>query len=293
MGKVWSVGIFSEDEHYILGASPRHLIRKFYPRRPRLHKRHTHTCADPFLFVHQDELYLFAEIQNIDEPGHIQAWKTADLKRWNPIGEVLRQPFHCSYPFVFEDQGRVYMLPETGSNHELCLYEFRDFPTGLQKRSKLLSGRYADSNIVFRKGFYYLATTNLDTNTLELYISDRLGGFKPHPASPLTGDRQLFRNGGGFISHQGRLFRIAQDCSDHYGGGIVITEVARLSPQLYEEHVLTPDFHPAGKHKWYSDGRHHLSMAHFRGRQVLAMDGLQNDLTVNKALNVFFKFMPA
>ena len=69
--------------------------------------------ADSFLYVKEDELFLFYELQHWDDPGCIAMIKTKDLKSWTKPQIVLQQPFHLSFPYVFEDNGTIYMIPES------------------------------------------------------------------------------------------------------------------------------------------------------------------------------------
>ena len=69
-----------------------------------------------------NELYLFYELQHWDDPGCIAMIKTKDLKVWSKPQMVLKEPFHLSFPFVFEDQGVIYMIPESQEDDSIRLY---------------------------------------------------------------------------------------------------------------------------------------------------------------------------
>ena len=56
--------------------------------------------ADPFLFVNNNELFLFYELQYGFDPAKIVMIKTADLKTWTEPIVVLSEPFHLSFPFL-------------------------------------------------------------------------------------------------------------------------------------------------------------------------------------------------
>ena len=59
------------------------------------------------------------EVCELHEDGTIDAWQPA-----------LEEDFHLSFPTVFDWNGEIWMLPETGSDHSLRLYRCRAFPTG-------------------------------------------------------------------------------------------------------------------------------------------------------------------
>ena len=57
------------------------------------------------------------EVCELHEDGTIDAWQPA-----------LEEDFHLSFPTVFDWNGEIWMLPETGSDHSLRLYRCRAFP---------------------------------------------------------------------------------------------------------------------------------------------------------------------
>lgn len=295
MSQVWSVGIFAEQPDYNFKLPLKNVIKTFDAKRIRIRKKHIHTYADPFLFVYGDALYLFAEVQEIGGAGYINTWKTTDLNLWEDIGCVLKEEFHCSYPFVFKcaDDSDVYIVPETGASNQTFIYEFCNFPLGVTKKFKVLDGFYADSNIYYKDGFYFLSTTEVNSGEFRLFYSHSLdnANWHNHPLNPITKDKTVSRNGGGFVEMDGRLYRIAQNSSSRYGEGIVVLEVMKLNEKEYEEVIINHDFRPFQNLKWQKKGRHHLSIVPFQGKQIIAMDGLQNDYLINKGINLLYKFI--
>ena len=67
-------------------------IKRLWQPKPVLYQ------ADSFLFVKDDTLDLFFELQHWDDPGAIAMVKTRNLKSWTEPVVVLRQPFHLSTP---------------------------------------------------------------------------------------------------------------------------------------------------------------------------------------------------
>ncbi len=141
--------------------------------------------ADSFLFVKNDELFLFYELQHWDDPGVIAMIKTKDLKNWtNPV-VVLKQPFHLSFPYVFEDKGSVYMIPESQESDAIHLFKavsddltsFTKVRTLLhQQRIEGIHYNYNDSHIYKKDGKYYLFTSFQKDWMYyqELYMTDDL-----------------------------------------------------------------------------------------------------------------------
>jgi hypothetical protein len=294
MANVWSIGIFVEDDCFdLLKDRPAHITTTFNARRIRHRRRHVHTYADPFLFVSGNDLFLLAEVQEVSGKGYINCWRSTDLIDWTDEGNVLKSDYHLSYPFVFESSiGETFMIPESSEAGHLVLYSFTNFPRGLKKVNTILKGPYADANLWQHDGTYYLLAINTKTGEQELFFTDNLYSktWQPHPANPVSNDPMTNRNGGGFIQRNGRLFRVAQNTSNFYGGGIVILEVLQLDKHDYREQVVLDDYRPLGNFAWQQKGRHHLSLTNFKGKTVIAIDGLQRDTVWNKLINIAFKF---
>lgn len=69
--------------------------------------------ADPFLFVKDGTLFLFYEDKKLFHNGVIAMISTKDLVSWTEPVVVLKESCHLSYPWVFEKNGSIYMIPET------------------------------------------------------------------------------------------------------------------------------------------------------------------------------------
>ncbi len=293
--KTWNVGIFKEQEPFgiLLGAKLSNLIFTLSGRRLRTSYDHIATYADPFLFQNDGKLYLFAEVQPIGKPGHINCWQYNQDAHWQDIGQVLKENCHHSYPFIFRDiDGKLYMIPESAQTKEISIWEFCNFPVGLKKVKTILEGVFYDSNIIFHNGIYYLFTTT-NKGDLLIFFADKLlsDSWMPHLSNPITNNMQYSRNGGGVIMYGGKLLRIAQNCANNYGGGIIILEVLKLCKNSYEESVIIDDYHPQKNYIWQRRGRHHLSLCNFNGNTFVAMDGLADNLIVNNFINGIYKFL--
>lgn len=84
--------------------------------------------ADPFLFIYNNRLYLFYEEMPIGNGlGVIKMVSTNDLHKWSKPVQITHEPqCHFSYPWIFEENGEVYMMPETGCDHNIRLYKATD-----------------------------------------------------------------------------------------------------------------------------------------------------------------------
>ncbi len=234
--------------------------------------------ADPFLYVYQQELYLFYEEQvGLTGKGLIKMMKTSDLNQWSKPVKVLEEAYHLSFPNVFEHDGQVYMMPETSADGSIKLYTPNADLTQWLPAVTLLTGKpYVDSSLVAHQGSLFLFTTDFTdkVNTLRLYLSDRLdGSWKEHPQSPLAVGKNTGRCAGAVFSYKGELYRPCQRTQHYYGEGTDLYKITELSRTAYcEERVkaLVPN---AAAH--YRKGGHHFQFCEFNAQTVVATDVLE------------------
>lgn len=245
--------------------------------------------ADSFLFVKGDELFLFYEQQHWDDPGCIAMVKTRDLKTWTRPLIVLKEPFHLSFPFVFEEGGHIYMIPESQESDSIRLYQANDDLTYFsyvrtllkQKREPEISFSYNDSFVYYKDGIYYLFTSYQKDWMYyqELYMSDDIlqGVFTRHPQSPICMSNEFGRNGGSLVHYKGKLLRVTQDCHRDYGDNISLMEINQIDENHYEEKLFKQNVFP--KNSIFVDGGHQLNIAQFNGKYVYATDYKVNKWT--------------
>ena len=266
-----SLDIFNE-QHLLLKLELKHLWKP----KPLLFQ------ADPFLFVKGDELFLFYELQNWDDPGCIAMIKTTDLKRWSNPEIVLKEPFHLSFPFVFEDRGSIYMIPESQENDSVRLYKANDNLSSFsyvrtllqQKKKKGIHFNYNDSH-VYKKNDKYFLFTSYQKDWMyyqELFVSSDLleGEFERHPQSPICDSNEFGRNGGSLIEYNGKLLRVTQDCHKSYGDNISLMEITRFDESHYEEQLFMHNVFPCNS--IFVDGGHQLNIVRFNNSYIYATD---------------------
>lgn len=205
---------------------------------PRGSWQHTF-CADPFLFRYERVNWLFVETKTLSGKGIVGCLKEVGGK-WVWQGVALEEPCHLSYPQVFEEDGKIYMIPESCKRNpgDICLYEAIDFPLKWKKTKVLIDRPFADCTILKRNGHWYMACYNRPPDEhAELWHSDKLAGtWARHPAcNEITQTRRLMRCGGYFIEREGNLYRVAQDCDGFYGIRLWKVPVEELSPTSYRE----------------------------------------------------------
>jgi hypothetical protein len=235
--------------------------------------------ADPFLLRRAGQWFMFMEVVNAARRrGEIGYATSPDGQRWSYQAVVLREPFHLSYPLVFEHQDAIWMIPETGQDHSVRLYRAVDFPTRWKLETKLLEGqRYTDPSVLPHGGLWWMFVSNRVCEDLLLYYAkDLTGPWRPHPRSPVVyAQAEKARCAGRPVSLKGQLVRFAQDCREEYGRCVRAFRIDRLDPEQYQESELpeSPVLGPSGR-GWNAAGMHHIDLhVQADGSCLAAIDG--------------------
>jgi hypothetical protein len=222
--------------------------------------------ADPFGIVRAGKLHvLYEDFEYRSEKGDIRALEHSERGFTRQPEPAISLPVHMSYPFLLEDQGETYCVPETGRAGEIALYRAVEFPGRWTKVAVLVGGFAGVDPTVFRhEGRWWLMCTEMgrdeDAALWIWHAADLRGPWIPHARNPVKTDVRGSRPGGVPFVHDGGLYRPAQDCSRAYGWRIVIQRVTALTPSEFAEEpaaVLEPSPdspYPLGRHTLASAG---------------------------------------
>ena len=199
--------------------------------------------ADPFPLVRGGRCYVFFEellfatgkahisVVEVDRAGHVSEPRP-----------VLACDYHLSYPFLVEDEGELYMIPETAAANRVEMWRCMRFPHRWERQRccwrtcarwtrpcSATTGRWWLFANVAAEG----ASLN---DELHLYSAPSLAGpWAPHPANPVNSDVRSARPAGRIYRRNGRLFRPAQVCAPLYGSGWRIHRIEKLTEREYAE----------------------------------------------------------
>src|SRR5437879_2548539 len=225
--------------------------------------------ADPFLHTRGGRTFCFVEdlVQKTGK-GHITALELVGT-RIVEHGVALKEPFHLSFPFLFEYRGELYMCPESCASRQIRVYRCTEFPLQWRLEKTLMDGVSAVDTLIFAKGSRWWMLTNIDESEAgdhcsELYLfsadSPLSTTWVPHRQNPILVDSIGGRNGGLIIDGE-RLLRLGQ-CQgfDQYGQSLRVYEIKELSESRYAEELVAeirPDFLKGimGTHHLSTDGR--------------------------------------
>jgi hypothetical protein len=210
--------------------------------------------ADPFVLEKNGRYFIFFEdLPFATGKAHISMVEVTPDKGASPPVKVLERDYHLSYPFLVEQDGELYMIPETGRNRTVEAYRCVDFPLRWRLERVLLDGpRLVDAT--FHRGtdrWWMFANAAAGgsrsfDDELHLFHSDNLlGEWKPHPRNPVKSDARCARPAGQLVWRNGALLRPAQICVPRYGAGISMNRVLRLTPHEYAERQVERILPPA------------------------------------------------
>ena len=225
--------------------------------------------------------HMFFEVMNdATGKGDIGLATSANGFDWQYQRIVLTEPFHLSYPYVFEWNDDYYMIPETLGARVARIYRAEPFPDRWVYMKDLLPGDHADPSIFRFQDQWWMFTCPFPYkhDTLSLfYASDPLSAWTPHPHNPLiSGDRRIARPGGRVLQHDGALIRLTQDCDPTYGRQLRALQITELTANSYKEHERpeSPILTPSGS-GWNSSGMHHADIHRLDDQSWIAcVDGL-------------------
>ena len=202
--------------------------------------------ADPFAWHHDGDWFVFVEeFSFASGKGHISVARWNEEAGFGPLETALVEDFHLSYPFLFEYEGQLFMLPEQQMGGGLWAYRCVEFPQMWIRDRLVLEGvSCVDGTLLNSEGrwwlFYSRVTGEMsEDNLYACHAPTPFGPWVPHPMNPLRSGLRGSRMAGGFFRQtDGRLIRPAQDCSVCYGGSLVFFEVEDLSPKNYREQEI-------------------------------------------------------
>jgi hypothetical protein len=205
-----------------------------------------HFYADPFPFRWQGKDYLFFEdLDQKTQKGIISVVKFDEEGRPGPVIPVLEEPWHLSYPFLIEADGKIWMVPEASLSGEISIYRATRFPFGWEKHATLVSGiEAADATIIQHAGKFWMFAVTRDgiggySDTLCLWSAETLlGPWRPHGANPLIINDRTARPAGNMMWRDGKLLRPVQDCRNGYGAALSLAEVTRLDDEHFEQVIV-------------------------------------------------------
>ena len=211
--------------------------------------------ADPFIINYEGENYIFFEDYPFStKKGVISFIKIDENGKFDDPKIALEREHHLSYPFIFEYDNNLYMMPESYCNRTLELYECVEFPDKWKIIKTIFKDvLIADATIIKHDNLYWLFASMAEHESalnVELHIfysNSPLGEWTPHFLNPVVCDIKTARPAGNIFLYNNEIYRPSQDCSERYGYALNFNKVEVLSKKEYKETLVNkvlPDFIP-------------------------------------------------
>ena len=204
--------------------------------------------ADPFVINYRGRtVCFFEEFLFNKSKGVISAFEL-DKDQAVPLGRILEEPWHLSYPFVFEHDGQLYMLPEAQESGKLTLYKCAEFPMQWEPVTTLMNDvSIADASLHYiNQSWYLIANESSEDYTehnseLHVYRSSKLIDGRWHHLNsgfPFVSESTCARNGGLF-NYKGELIRVSQNHGiNQYGKGMSFNQIIQIDEERFHERRL-------------------------------------------------------
>ena len=205
--------------------------------------------ADPFVIEKDNKSYCFVECFDYSEKkAKINVYELSE-KEYTFIGTALEESFHLSFPYIFEFNNDIYMIPESSKNRDIRLYKCNNFPLEWNLEEVLINDIDAADTMILRKDNKWWMMTNEDPLKLNnhnyqmnIYYSDNLlnGKWISHKNNPIIMDSNKARNAG-LVFDEDSIFRVSQAFGFYkkYGENFSLNKIEFLDTNNYSEKTFS------------------------------------------------------
>jgi hypothetical protein len=224
--------------------------------------------ADPFVASYDNLTAIFVEDFSFSKKsGTISAIQISADGSYEVIPDIIKENFHLSFPFIFEFEKILYMIPESAQSKSIRLYKCVQFPNRWEYMYDIMQNVNAVDSMIFNhSGMWWLLTNMAPDGSsgqlVQLCIFSALNplskDWQKHPKNPVVFAPESGRNGGLLRDTEGNIFRVRQKQGfDRYGEMFSIAKITKLDLANYEEEAyceINPKFFHglAGTHHMHS-----------------------------------------
>ena len=227
-----------------------------------------HFLADPFIVSENNKHYCFVEDYDFTKDRGCISLYELNTSTAIRHGEIIVEPFHMSYPYVFKYQSKYYLVPESCENKDIRIYEAEEFPYKWKFLKTIFTNVDAADTTIFEKDGVWWLFSNIDPiqsgdhcSELSIFYSDDplSDRWIPHPKNPVICNSLNARMGGILFDESG-IYRVSQKQGiAQYGKASNINKIIDLSKTDYIEeliYTIEPNFfnNLKGTHHLHSNG---------------------------------------
>lgn len=177
--------------------------------------------ADPFVFEKNNKTYIFAELFDYIKRKGVIVYAELEndrITKWNKIIELQHK--HLSYPFIFEYNDKIYIIPESQSSNKLLLYKAKSFPDKWEQKEILSDVKLTDTTLYNTE--YGFISLSQEVNSLNPVVSiyDKNLNFKQYGTFIGPANNNVIRPGGKIGKIKDYTLVVCQDCIKDYGKGL-------------------------------------------------------------------------
>ncbi len=215
-----------------------------------------HYYADPFVITKNDKTICYVEDYSRQaKKGCISAIEIFSNGEYKILGEIIKEEFHMSFPYIFEYENNLFMIPETSQSNSIRLYRCTDYPMKWEYQGDIFKDIDAADTMVFlfNNKWWLLTNTkghygNDHCSRLLAFYSDSpiSANWTPHENNPIVFDSRIARNGGILFSKNGFVVRGRQKQDfNAYGASLSLSKIIQLTKNSFIEEKITdvnPEF---------------------------------------------------
>ncbi|MFT3911831.1 MAG: hypothetical protein QM737_20570 [Ferruginibacter sp.] len=283
--KQWNVGLAKVDVNELISKKnytpdykwlPINALNRFY--------------ADPFIFrtTEGDINVIYEDFSGNDQYGKISMTTVDENFKPTLTKGMLDTKSHLSYPNVFLENGKTFIIPESSKSGHVTCYEY-DFASKslMNARNIIQNLPLLDSTILVHNNKYWLFATKRGENSnskLYIYYADEMNGpYIPHAANPVKNSLNGSRPAGNFIKIDGQIFRPSQNCAEYYGKSVTINKVTLLNEREFAEEAVVEIGPP--QTSGFNYGIHTINVLD----DVIVIDALKRIFMPVEQIRIFFK----
>jgi hypothetical protein len=205
--------------------------------------------ADPHVIYKNKTYYIFLEEYLYKTgKGHISLIEMDEKGNHTEPKIVLDKDYHLSYPFIFDHDDELYMIPESVENNTVELYRCTDFPNKWEFVMNLMENvSLLDATLLFHNNKWWMFANGAEHkgvstwDELFLFSSDDLLSkvWVSHPMNPIISDCKRARPAGKIFEKNGNLYRPSQNSSHKYGYGFNFNRIIQLDEHNYREELVS------------------------------------------------------
>lgn len=238
----------------------------------RIKSNYKYWFADPFVFEYNNVTYLFYEAYDlVEQRGKLAYSILNDDNTATKPKIILDRVYHFSFPYIFECNNQIYIMPETCADNNLQLFRAVSFPDKWEENTVLLNDVFVSDSIILDSG------TQKYVSCFEQYKEAPRGKlfycWGKNKIYEISDNRLIngkvvaegdygIRNAGAVFRLDDKIIRVGQDSTDNqYGKGLVFFAIDEITPYR-ESEIYSIDANKMKPHIKFSGAEKNIDGTH-------------------------------